>query len=400
MDTSRDKDEVVRILFVNLYTEMGGCETAVYNLLKNINRKKFEPFVLFNKRGPFVDKVEALGVRTIIVHYPVIMLRELVKPLNLADAIRSSRRLYGVLREHRIDIVHCSDVLALSLFAVPVLLLRINVVYNVIFYYEWTRMLAFNLLAVLAVRKIVTNSEGVRKHVGRRSVLLRKKTETIYPGVDTSVFRAMREGEKNVLREEFAIRKDVRLIGMVGRFDPSKGHKIFLRAAALMLKERKDVKFFIAGGLLFSDVIDTLEPYRREVIDTSRQLCLGDVLILLGHRDDMPEVTRSLDILVCPSENEGFGLVILEALASGVPVVASRTVGSLEVVGDSAGVFLAEPCDSASFAKSICDALEYIGQHKPNIIQELVRSASRFSWKESTLNFEKYYSKTREIVNA
>jgi glycosyltransferase involved in cell wall biosynthesis len=379
------------ILLMNLYAEMGGGEYALSHVLKGLDKLAYVPIMMFNKRGSFVEKVESLGVRTVILPYPTIMLRELVNPVKLWETIQGSRRIYSFLRENRIDIIQCGDVLSLLFIAWPVIRLRIPVMYTVIFYYEWTRLLLLNVLAVLLVKMIITNSLAVRDDLLRRSVLLGRKVGAIHPGVDVHVFHPRRGPAPNMLREEFHLPENMRLVGMAGRFDPSKGHSFFLEAAARVLRQRKDVKFFIAGGVLFSDAIPSLAGYHEGILREHAELGLRDAVFFLHHRDDMPEILRSLDLLVCPSVNEGFGLVILEALASGVPVVLSPRVGAFELVKNLECVFVAEPCDSESFAMSIQHALAARPNQEAGPIRSYLPDDRMFGWEACVQRYQEAY---------
>src|SRR5262249_49879591 len=161
--------------------------------------------------------------------------------------VRASRSISRYLRGQAIHIIHCSDVYALILIAAPVVRLRIPVVYNMIFFYEWTRMVALNLLAAFTVSSIVTNSLAVERDLRRRSLLSAKPVKTVHPGVDATVFRPAQAGEPDILRKELALAPGTKVVGMVGRFDIDKGHDVFVEAAAELLRTRSDVKFILLG---------------------------------------------------------------------------------------------------------------------------------------------------------
>jgi len=388
-----------KVLFMNLYTEMGGGEYAVYYLVKELDKSRFHPIMLFNKRGAFVEKVESLGVETSIVPFPAVMLKKLIAPNVLWKTMKASRELRRFLQENEVDLIHCSDVLTLLLIALPAARCRIPVVYSVIFFYEPARMILLNVLGLFAVKRIIANSTVVKEDLLRRTVLLSKKVETFYQGVDTDQFRPSRNGEAKKLRDELRVEPGTKLVGMVGRFDPSKGHKIFLRAAASVLQKRKDVKFVIVGGLLNEDVIPSLRKYLDSVIRCGEELDFGDHLVFLSHRDDAPEVLRSLDVLVCPSGSEGFGLTVLEGVASGVPVVVSRSTGALELVAGMDGVFVAETGEPLSFAARIHEGLER--RNNPSFESQSParpRQLKDFSWYEYAKRVEKLYDKVGTLA--
>lgn len=377
------------VLFVSLYSEMGGGEVAVYNHLKVIDRARFRPVVMFNASGAFAEKVRSLGVETVIVPFDTVMLSSLISPVRLARLAAASRRVGAYLNENRPDVIACSDVLALLLIGVSVLRLRIPVIYHVIFFYEFVRLLVFNLLAVLLVERIVTNSRTVRSELERSTLFLSRKMVTVYHGVDLDLFHPRQNGAERPLRRELGLAPGVRLVGMVGRFDPPKGHEVFLDAASRLVHTRPDTTFVVIGGVLFGDVFPLFKSYEEKVCRRAEQLDLHESVRFLAHREDMPEVMRSLDVLVLPSLREGFGLVVLEALASGIPVVASRNAGAMEIVKNWPGVFEAEPGNPDSFAREIGIALDLVvsGGVRIGIQPDLMP----YTWDASSRKLEAMY---------
>lgn len=387
----------INVLFINLYTEMGGGEVALYNYLQHLDRANVVPIMLFNGPGTFVEKVKSLGIETVIVPYPNVMLKKLINPVILWNIIRSSIRISRLIKQKNIDIVHCSDVLSLFFITGAILCSRVRVVYSVIFYYEWIRMILFNILSILFVKKIIVNSSAIKNDILRKTLLLSQKIEVLHPGVQLDVFRPRKENEENILHKELGINQSIKLIGMVGRFERSKGHKFFLRTIPRIQQKRNDVKFVIIGGALFQEIFPFFKKYHEEVMEDYQCLNLGESVIFLPHRNDIPEIMRSLDVLVCPSLYEGYGLVILEALASGIPIVASRTVGALEVVHNLPGVFISEAGDELSLASQILNALDYVAEEprKGNAdlnFKKIQTELQKHTWSEYALQIEQIYT--------
>jgi glycosyltransferase involved in cell wall biosynthesis len=378
------------VLFINLYTEMGGGEYSIYYLVRELRKSEYRPLMLFNRRGPFVEKIEKLGISTAFLPYESVMLKRLIRPRNFRNALKVSRDLDRLLGESGVELIQCSDVLALMLVGLPALRRRIPVIYSFIFFYELPRIIIFNILALLFVKKIIANSERVRNDVVRRTFFLSAKVQTLYQGVDTDLFRPRSDESSGRLREELRVDPAISLVGMAGRFDPSKGQTVFLQAAAILLRKRSDLKFVLVGGLLNDDVIPSLSKYRKDVLRLAHELKIKEHLVFIPHRDDMPEVLRSLDVLVCPSVSEGFGLTVLEGLASGLPVVVSRCAGALEVAAGMEGVFVAEAGDAESFADRIDAALEQfsVRSHGPAARSDLLKH----SWGEYSRQVERVYA--------
>jgi glycosyltransferase involved in cell wall biosynthesis len=390
-------DKTKTILFINLYSAMGGGEYALYNLLKHLDRTRFRAIMMFNERGEFARKVESLGIETVVLPYQVVMLRQLIYPGTLIQMLKSCRQITNYLKRGRVEVIHCSDVLSLMLIAIPVMRFRIPVIYSVIFFYEWMRILLFNFLALLLVDKIITNSLAIRKHLQARTLFLSGKLEVVYQGVDTSLFHPSRTGDENILRAELGLDRDTPLVGMVGRYDPQKGHKVFLEAAARVVQQRPEVRFVVVGGVLFSDVFPFYKEYHDDVMQCHRRLDLGESVRFLSHRDDIPEVMRSLDLFVLPSIQEGFGLVVLEALASGLPVVVSEAAGAVEVIGDLPSVYVAETGNPESFAKKILQGLGKADGQPDARARQLDSGAvhsdlTRFDWAEYSNKIEMIYA--------
>jgi len=182
----------------------------------------------------------------------------------------------------------------------------------------------YSFLDRIVLRKanhIVAVSENVRERLRRFAIPSRKIT-VIQNGVDTARFASARP----VLRHELNL--DGRtVIGVVGRLSSEKGHKFLLRAAPRLIEEFPTVALvFIGSG-----------PEQPALESLTRELNLQDRVFFAGFRRDMLQVYASIDILVLPSLEEGLPLTVLEAMAAGLPILASRVgdIGKIIVSGVS-----------------------------------------------------------------
>jgi glycosyltransferase involved in cell wall biosynthesis len=140
-------------------------------------------------------------------------------------------------------------------------------------------------------------------------------------------------------------------IGIIANFAPFKRHEDFLRMAAEMLKARRDLEFWIVGD-------DTEGSGRRTVLEQlANELAITRYVRFLGHRSDIPDIIRQLHLLVVTSRFEPFGRVVIEAMAGGRPVVASRDGGIPEIIDDGETGCLVEVGDCAGFARAALDLL-------------------------------------------
>jgi len=169
------------------------------------------------------------------------------------------------------------------------------------------------------------------------------------------------------MRWEFGVVEDDKLIGRVGRLAPEKGYPNFLEAAALLAKERKDVRFVIVG--------DGPNSYRRHLQLLSKDLGLTERLIWAGTRDDMAAVYNALDIVCSSSYTEGFGLTVAEAMACSVPCVVTDVGDSAKIVGDQG--IVVPPGDPERLADGLKTMMLQLHDLKPHLIRE--RIMSRFS---------------------
>lgn len=377
------------ILYFNLFTWLGGGEYSVLHLVNNLTHSRSHPILLFNKNGVFVEKVRAAGIETVIIPFAVTKPLSLLKPRNIIKNWKASVQIMHLIRNRQIDIIHCSDVYALLLLIPSLLRFRLKVVFNLIIFYGVLRYWFFNLLAIFFVDRIVATSYIIKNDLLKKTLGLKNRTEVIYNGVDSSVFYPRDKSEKIQLRIKLGLPLDKFLIGFVGRFEVWKGHLTFLEAAQILLKHRHDLFFLIVGGAITQDVAPQVFRYREVFLERFQKTEFADCIMLLDQRDDIPEIMPALDVFVCPSDYEPYGLVVLEAYKCGLPVVASRTVGATEVLIDGDGIFLAEPKNPASFASNIIDAIEYGKQHRDS---RLKLNQLDLSWRLYATEFEELYS--------
>ena len=141
----------------------------------------------------------------------------------------------------------------------------------------------------------------------------------IYNGVDTQRFQPRQQRE---LRQELSLDQDQIIIGMFGSFKHQKNHPLLLEAAALLCAERSDLRFVFIGSTLHEGY-KTTDSYRAEIIRLVNDLKLEQYCHFLGAKEDVERYYNLCDITVLPSHFEGTPNVALEAMASGVPVIAT-----------------------------------------------------------------------------
>jgi glycosyltransferase involved in cell wall biosynthesis len=162
------------------------------------------------------------------------------------------------------------------------------------------------------------------------------KTEVIHNGIDMQDFAA---GADQSFRRELAIGEDEVLIGAIGNIRRPKAYPILLRAAGLLKEQGLPCRFVIVGDT------DGEHALYGELVALRETLGLRDSLFFTGFREDIPRILRSLDVCVVSSSSEGFSLTTVQALAAGVPVVATQSGGPEEIIANrQAGLLV--PADS------------------------------------------------------
>jgi glycosyltransferase involved in cell wall biosynthesis len=181
--------------------------------------------------------------------------------------------------------------------------------------------------SALVTDAVVNSTAGLRFH---QSLGYRPRRWHLIPnGVDVERFRPDAESRLR-LRRELGLDPDTTLVGLVARYDPVKDHATFLRAAARLSVTRPGVHFVLAGR--------GVEPGTAALTSLVGELGLGDRVRLLGERRDVASVTAALDLAALSSTSEGFPNTVLEAMACGVPCVATAAGDAAAIVGDAGEV--------------------------------------------------------------
>jgi glycosyltransferase involved in cell wall biosynthesis len=323
------------LYFSHTGKNIGGGETQLIWLLKNLDRSVFSPIVICPNSGEFSDLLKSLDIPVHICYLPG--WRKAISFKRFA-----SSRLVKTLSKYHIDLVHASDLwfnyYALQVgryFGIP----AITHVRNHITPQNAHKYL-FNQFD-----KIIAISERIKDNLIKGGINL-EKIEYISDGVDLAEFQP-NYSENNVLRRDYQLHD--RLIGLVGRIEPFKRQKDFMPIVAEVIKKRQDVSFLLIG-----DILRKHDKYLRETIQAVRKYAIYNYVVFTGYRRDMPDVLNSLDILVTLSG----GSVIMEARACEIPVIMADKSRQVNLIKDDGTGVLNVPDNISDLSEAILHLLD------------------------------------------
>jgi glycosyltransferase involved in cell wall biosynthesis len=294
----------------------GGAETVFADLATGLDPARVHSLAAVPRpTGWLHDELVRRGVEPAIL------------PSGGAFDLRHLARVVALIRRERVDLVQAHTFGTTVYAGTAGFLCRVPVVATFHGFVDLARddaRRAIKLRALAAgTRRVVCVSQSLRRALLEESPLRPEEVAVIFNGVDVTRFRP---GRNEAIRRELGVADDELLIGAVGNVRRPKGYEILLEAAALLAREGIRCRIVVAGiarGPLFA-----------ELEERHAALGLGSMVRFIGFRDDVDDFYRALDIYLLTSHSEGFSLSTVQALASGLPVVATRCGGPEEIVTD------------------------------------------------------------------
>lgn len=190
-------------------------------------------------------------------------------------------------------------------------------------------------------------------------------------GIDGAVFRP--GGRSNSLQKMLALPGDTPLVAFVGRLSPEKGPEVFLRMAWLVREACPFAHFVLIGD----------GPLKEKLTAMVAQMDLKNTVHFAGEQNDMSKIYPSLELVVSSSHSEGMPFALMEAMASGLPVVATHVGGSADIVEVGVTGFLARAGDYETLAKSVVTLLSQSELRQSMSAAARARAERQFPWSES-----------------
>ena len=214
--------------------------------------------------------------------------------------------------------------------------------------YDWASRACYRFERALAPRAdlIIANSKAGKSHAVKNGFPA-SKTIVIRNGIDLVRFQPDRTVGLS-LRRTWRIPEGTPLVGLIGRIDPMKDHRTFIRAVGWIRKAGRDVRFVCVGR--------TKEPEFQRIEGLARELGVDAALTWAGEQSDMSAVYNSLDLLCLSSISESFPNVVCEAMACGIPCVVTDVGDSADIVGQTGRVV--PPRDPRALADAVMGMLD------------------------------------------
>lgn len=326
-------------------TDMGGQERSLFEICRGLSERGHEISLVYTQEGNLLGEYGRFC-------------REIVKvdgyTIQKTSLLNSSFRFIqgaGRIKRMRSEVLYTNqyqDTLfasAASLFKhkTPLVChLRLPPPPSLCF--QWA-------LGLKGVRRFAANSKHVKAQWMKKGVAS-EKIDVVYNGIDTSVYRPSDEAAP--LRVKWGFESDDILITFAARLDPGKGLDLLIEAFADIKKRYKNAKLLIAGQKVWYLPLDGGARYVEQLKNKVHELGLDGEVRFLGHVFDIVALYQISDLTILPSlHDEAFGRILIESMACGTPVAASRVGGIPEVLTGEFEAFLFEPQNKSALVRHL-----------------------------------------------
>lgn len=329
---------------------VGGTREHLFQIARYLDPRRFRLTIAWSPRrdpqaAEDVSYLRGLGANVFVVP----MCRE-IRPIQDLVALA---RLWSHIVANRYDIVHTHSSKAGMLGRLAAWAAGVRQIYHTphTFAFQWAAGVASRFycqlerLAALVTTRLIAVSPTQRDIARRSRVCRPEKLLVIENGVN--VQECAPETDQNAVRAELGVEPQELLIGMVGRLAPQKGCEHFVRAAQQVAERYPQARFVLVGD----------GPLRPEIERLIERLGLRARFQLLGFRQDVHRIYAALDLFVLSSLWEGMPYAVLEAMAAGLPVVATDVPGTRDAIIDGATGLLAQIEDEADIAAKLMHLL-------------------------------------------
>jgi glycosyltransferase involved in cell wall biosynthesis len=331
-----------RVLCVSAFPALGGAELCLLDTVSELSARGFavEILNLVDDPGTLSRELRRRGAR---VH--VCRIGRLRDPRG---AVRVAR--WFIRHSGRFDVALANDARAAVYTALGTAFRRTSWIWHV------HDLIGAGHRIERCARRLrpaawIANSDAVRHSLVRHGCAAGRVT-MVHNGIDVDAFHPARSAER--FRRELAVDDSTLLVAAVGRLVPWKGLETLIEAASRALPVAPNAAYVIVGDVV-TDAANRPAAlrYREALLALRDRLRLGDRVRFLGQRTDIADVMAGIDVLVHTAIDEPFGRVLIEAMAAGKAVVATRGGGVAEIVEDGVTGYVVPPRDADAVARAV-----------------------------------------------
>ena len=363
----------MKILLLTTHLDMGGIPVYTVNLSRYLKRAGHEPVVV-SSGGKLEEWLRDDGIE----HIRMDIRTKAEFGFKVWRAIRGLRR---IVREKNIDVIHSQTRITHVLGCV---LDRSTGVPHVTTCHGFFkhRRLSRRLFPCWG-RDVIAISKSVQAHLINDFKVSPEHVSHVYNGIDVSGYLQGCPARDRDLFLKIGLKEGVPVIGMIGRLSEVKGHRYLIEAFGELISRGDQAQLLIVGS----------GPHGERLKELVSSQGLADRIFFSEGGEALSRYLGLVDIYCIPSVDEGFGLSLVEAMASGRPCIASKVGGLAEIVSDGEDGILVPPCDP----KAILSAVELLLREEP--LRRRLAAAARekaiknFSIEESVANTVKVYEK-------
>jgi glycosyltransferase involved in cell wall biosynthesis len=347
------------VLFVNSWSSAhGGSSTSLIDIATNLDSTRYRPLVMCPAEGDLPDRLREARVPVVIrgIHRPT---RE-----EIARFLVEVPRHWQWLRSRGVTLVHGNTSASRRSIVQAAVLAGIP-------YVQHVRNVARNPQANYGYQvaaRILCNSNASAA-IFHAAPSLTHKTETLYNAVDLDAY-----SQRDDRRRELGIAESQPVVGFVGQLVPRKGVTTLIAAMVDVVRQFPDARLAIVGCAPPDE-----GGYEVECRELVQRLGLAPQVQFVGYRHDVPAFMRTFDVFALPTRSEPFGKVVIEAMAAGCPVVATRVGGIPEIVTDESLGTLVSPDDPRALAAAILAILTNQNRKKDLAVRGAASVRARFS---------------------
>lgn len=335
---NKGRRDPLAVMQIILNLDIGGAQEVVHTLVKYL-ASGCTPVVCTFRDGPLRHDIERLGIPVEILpqrKHSIVAL-----PLFIGDMVRIWKALAALVRKYDLDVIQTHLLTSLDYL---VLVLRYTTPLRAVYWtfhsfnfeidgsqltrHRWllgTKKAAHRLLYRWAAR-LVSGYIAISDQVGQALIdvigPIGHKVEIIPNGVDIDRYGSQLADPKQAVRAELGLNAGARLIVMVGTLKEVKGHRFMIEAMSTLAAQYPDLHLLLVGDGELRAGLEALVS----------QSALDDRIHFLGSRSDVADLLAASDLFVLPSLWEGLSMALLEAMATGLPIVASEVSGTVQAI--------------------------------------------------------------------